>query len=162
MMKQATLLISVSALILLTGLAVYYFTKNASPRPLDTVSLPNPSVTPKVSLGNKIETPTPLTGQSDEDVLKNSVMVGLKEKHGQVAANLNLSVTSIDGDYAKGMANETGGGGLWFAAKVGGVWELVWDGNGIIECSSLASYPDFPSSLIPQCFDTATEQMKTR
>ena len=43
--------------------------------------------------------------------------------------------------------------GIWFAAKVGGVWELVWDGNGSIYCSDLVNYPDYPIDMIPECYD---------
>ena len=60
------------------------------------------------------------------------------------------------------MVGGEGGGGRWFAAKVNGLWKLVWDGNGIIKCSDLADYPEFPVSMIPECFDEASDKLVKR
>lgn len=70
--------------------------------------------------------------------------------------NLEITISSNDGTYAKGGVrdkNEVAGGGYWFAKKVSGKWEIVADGNGMILCSSLKAYPDYPVSLIPECYD---------
>lgn len=115
-----------------------------------------PEATPSVN--QVLPTATPL----EEDELKAAVKAGLIAEHGQDAANMTITVSTIEGDYAKGMATEQAGGGIWFAAKVTGTWRLVWDGNGIIQCNDLASYPGFPSALIPECFDASTNQMVTR
>jgi len=73
-----------------------------------------------------------------------------------------VTVSKVEGNYAKGMVGGTGGGGLWFAAKVNGVWKLVWAGNGVIFCSDLTAYPAFPKDLIPDCWDTSTNKDVTR
>lgn len=86
----------------------------------------------------------------------------LVAKHGNTANELNITVSQIQGTYAKGMASATGGGGLWFAAKVNGNWTLVWDGNGIIECATVKGYPEFPKAMIPSCFDTVKNDIVTR
>ncbi len=39
---------------------------------------------------------------------------------------------------------------------------IVADGNGIITCSSLAKYPDYPVSLIPECYDQQTNSTVKR
>jgi len=78
-------------------------------------------------------------------------------EHGKNASSLNITVSKIEGNYASGAASEQGGGGMWFAAKVNGIWKLVWDGNGTIQCSSLTLYPKFPTDLIPQCWDDKTQ-----
>jgi hypothetical protein len=51
---------------------------------------------------------------------------------------------------------------MWFAAKVNGIWKLVWDGNGQINCSDIAAYPAFPTDMIPECWDTTTNKVITR
>jgi len=84
------------------------------------------------------------------------------ENNGEGSTTLEVTLSQIDGDFAKGMASDQGGGGMWFAAKVNGEWELVWDGNGIIQCSDLTNYPDFPTSMIPECYDDATQDMVVR
>ena len=102
-----------------------------------------------------------LTGDINISVVS-AVQDGLVAEHGPDAASMNLTISKVEGNYAKGMANGTGGGGIWFAAKVNGNWILVWDGNGIITCSDISSYPAFPTDLIPQCWDTATQKLVTR
>lgn len=95
--------------------------------------------------------------------IADEIKIQLVAKHGSSAQKLDVAITKVEGDYAKGSANVIGeGGGMWFAAKVNGAWKLVWDGNGIITCDDLSSYPDFPAGMIPQCFDAATGNMKTR
>lgn len=99
----------------------------------------------------------------ETDLIKTTIKQAIVAKHGPTANNLTISVSKIVGNYSSGGASEVGsGGGMWFAAKVNGQWNLVWDGNGIITCTDLASYPDFPSSLIPECYDQETEKMIKR
>ena len=85
----------------------------------------------------------------------------LNAKYGNGSVG-TMSVTKIEGNYAKGMVNGQGGGGMWFAAKVNDIWQLVWDGNGIIQCSDLTNYSDFPKTMIPECYNTATQKMVVR
>lgn len=103
------------------------------------------------------------TQMNKEEEVRTAVRAQLIAKHGPDAEALNISVAIIDGGYAKGGTSVEGmGGGMWFASEVNGMWQLVWDGNGIIECSDLEAYPEFPSTLIPECYDSLTQQMMTR
>ncbi len=110
------------------------------------------------------ETPCIAENQEKElELIKTRIKTALIAKHGQNAQGLNVSVSKIEGNYAQGGASEEGmGGGMWFAAKTNGVWQLVWDGNGIITCEDIASYPSFPTSMIPECFNTNTQDMTIR
>jgi hypothetical protein len=74
---------------------------------------------------------------------------------------MTITVSKIAGNFAQGGASEQGGGGMWFAAKAGGVWNLAWDGNGTISCTSVNPY-NFPTTMIPQCWNDATQKMVTR
>lgn len=54
--------------------------------------------------------------------------------------------------FAKGgikFAEEVGGA-MWFAAEVGGSWTIVWDGNGVYECSLMEGY-GFPVGWYEGC-----------
>lgn len=106
--------------------------------------------------------PAPIPTINENDALTASVKAGLIAEHGQDASAMTITVSKIEGDYAKGMANEQGGGGIWFAAKVSGEWKLVWDGNGIILCTDLTSYPNFPKDLIPSCYDNSSQKLINR
>lgn len=76
--------------------------------------------------------------------------------------NLTVKVSTNDGNYASGTVSGQGGGGYFYAAKVNGVWKIVADGNGSIMCADLVKYPDYPVSLIPECYDQATAKIIKR
>jgi hypothetical protein len=125
------------------------------------------------SNGQKIQpltavSPTPLTTDAPRvnakaENIADEIKTQLVAKHGPSAQELEVTISKVVGDYAQGGASVIGeGGGMWFAAKINGGWQLVWDGNGIITCDDVSGFPDFPTSMIPQCYDTATGNMKTR
>lgn len=102
------------------------------------------------------------TGDETESI-KATIKTQLIAEHGPDAENLTISVSKIDGAYAQGGASEPGvGGGMWFAVKTEAGWQLLWDGNGVVTCESIADYPEFPASLIPECYDGVTQNMVTR
>jgi len=105
-------------------------------------------------------TPTPTVNEAD--VLKYVIKKYIALKHRSDENSLTLSISKIEGNFAQGGVSDEGGGGMWFAAKEDGVWKLVWDGNGTIDCSILTLYPDFPTSMIPQCWDEAKQDTVAR
>ena len=118
------------------------------------------SMTPSINIVPMQKT---IGSNVESTVLKNTIKKLLVTKHGAVANGLSVTVSNIEGVFAKGAASEQpGGGGLWFAAKVKGQWKLVADGNGIILCKDLRSYPNFPTSMIPSCFDDQAQKLVTR
>ena len=111
--------------------------------------------------------PTPvasLVPMATEAPLKDQIIQALSQKNNWDPANLELNVSTTEGDFAKGDVRFKGemGGGLWFAAKVNGVWKIVYDGNGMITCDQLDNYQNFPKDLIPDCYDKQTQKMVTR
>jgi hypothetical protein len=104
--------------------------------------------------------PTPTV--DEESILKQTIKSALVAEHGNQANSLDISVSKIKGNYASGGATEQGGGGMWFAAKVNDIWKLVWDGNGTISCSNFAAYPDFPTDMVPECWDDITQKLNKR
>jgi len=113
----------------------------------------------------KITTPldSTLTPTIDEAaVLKFAIKKYIALKHSANENSFTITVSKVEGNYAQGGVSDEGGGGMWFAAKEDGVWKLVWDGNGIILCTDLLLYPDFPSSMIPACYDEAMQDTINR
>lgn len=106
-------------------------------------------------------TPAP-TAYDDNSALISAIKAALVLKHGSPAAELNITVSKVDGNYAEGGASGSGGGGMWFAAKVDGSWKLVWDGNGQIDCTSISPYPDFPVTMISECWSTSSGKLIKR
>lgn len=99
-----------------------------------------------------------------ETSVEDQIAAALAQKNNWDASKVEINITTINGDYAKGDVRlmDEAGGGLWFAAKVNDTWKIVYDGNGIITCDLLSNYQDFPKDLIPQCFDTQTDNLVTR
>ncbi len=152
----------VTAIIVFMGATVYYkgLPKFAKPSGV--------AVTSTEISATAIPTAEPSTEASvsaspdDNSSLIAAVKKGLVTRHGQDAQNLVITVSKVDGDYAKGMASEQGGGGIWFAVKENGFWTLAWDGNGIITCDDISPYPGFPTSMIPECWDTKAGKTVSR
>lgn len=146
----------VTAIIVFLGATIYYkgLPGFVSPKSVSVV-LPeeSPSVEPEATPQN-----TPVSNESLALIIKSALV----KEHGSSSANLKVSVSKIEGDYAKGTANDSGGGGVWFAAKEDGFWTLAWDGNGVITCDDISPFPGFPSDLIPECWDSTTNKLITR
>lgn len=146
------LAIFVTAVLVFLGATVYY------------KGLPNFSSPEGVStVAEKTEaTPFPTEAPVSEVDLAAFVKDALIEKYGSESASMNVTVSQIEGGYAKGMVAEDGGGGMWFAAIKNGFWTLVWDGNGVINCRDISSFPEFPNNLIPECWDDSSGKLITR
>lgn len=99
------------------------------------------------------EEPCPASTTSDADAIKNALFQKNKWKE---TDGITVTVSTNDGQYASGTVTAQGGGGYFYAIKVNGEWKIVADGNGTISCASLIPYPDYPSSLIPECYDEKT------
>jgi hypothetical protein len=100
----------------------------------------------------------------DDDVLA-AVTQALLDKNGWDPADVEITLGRVeDGRFATGGVRDVppAGGGLWFAALVDGEWRIVWDGNGAIDCPSLEPYPDFPASLIAECYDPSDGSVTQR
>lgn len=102
---------------------------------------------------------TPVPTVDETATLKSAIKTALVAKHGDSANELNITVSKVEGNYSSGGASVPGqGGGMWFSAKVNGTWQLVWDGNGIILCTDLTAYPNFPVTMIPECYNEKTNK----
>jgi hypothetical protein len=137
--------IFITAVIVFLGATIYY---------KGLPSFPSYNKTPVSTESGVTEvssSPTPVMDESS--AIAAAIKAALIAKHGPNASALNITVSKINGDYAQGGASAEGGGAMWFAAKVDGIWKLVWDGNGTISCSDFVSYPDFPKTMLSECWD---------
>lgn len=150
--------IFVTAVIVFLGATVYYkgLPEFGNPTGVSVISIEesanldtNPTASPSAAL-------------SDNQELAEGIRVLFVSKYGASAESWDVKVASIEGDFAKGSVNTNDGGGMWFAAKINGVWKLIWDGNGVIECDKISPYPAFPDEMIPECYSTASGKLITR
>jgi len=127
-----------------------YFTK-------EKISV-SPTVVPSPTVSTTIVSPTAKPTEnnvSDNELIKKALFDknGWKETDG-----ITVTISTNDGKYASGGAAAQGGGGYFFAVKENGEWVIVADGNGTISCESLKPYPDFPKTLIPECWDEVNQK----
>lgn len=93
---------------------------------------------------------------TDAELITKALADSFKMKADEVEITVEKESTH---DFATGYVNVGEGdkGGIYFAARVGDNWEIAHNGTGIITCEQIADY-DFPTGLIPRCFDQATGQ----
>ncbi len=110
-------------------------------------------------IGSENKTPvTPITKTATpttKDTLIGDITRDFSKKYKKPTETITITLDTKLDSYAKGLIKfkDENGGGMWFAVKINGVWQLIYDGNGIISCGILVDYPEFPNDLIPQCFD---------
>ena len=79
----------------------------------------------------------------------------LAQKYNKPAADVTVMATKKSADYmagrvsfaAKGLPAE-GVGGLFLAARQGNMWELVYNGNGSIDCENIKLTYQFPADML--------------
>jgi len=89
---------------------------------------------------------------------KESIVDLFSKKYNRSADMVLVEVGTDTGSFAKGTIRfaDKPGGGLWFAAKTAGGWELAFDGNGIVPCDAANKY-NFPRDIIPRCIENLNE-----
>ncbi len=99
----------------------------------------------------------------DSTTLEYSLKNQFAEKFGEETNNFVIEISEETDKHAKGGITfpDSIGGGWWLAAKVDSKWLLVADGNGTVMCSDIEPY-NFPSDMVPECYNQDTQQLITR
>jgi len=109
---------------------------------------------------NKI-TPENNTENTVEDIMKGL----LADKYSKDISEVTIAISKEEGNYISGSVTfgegGPGEGGNFLAVKEGSVWKITYDGNGTIPCSSVDPY-NFPSDIVPSCFDESSGEMIDR
>jgi hypothetical protein len=153
--KKPWLFISVITVVLLLVSAAFLFIAGKGEEQAEP-SATTPEITSEISADDAAG-----TRLNDQEQIKEALL----EKNKWNSEDVEVSISENDGVYARGMVGPVGGGpggGMWFAKNVDGTWQIVWDGNGSIMCDALEAYPDFPTDMIPECYDPVTGEMTTR
>ncbi len=76
----------------------------------------------------------------------------LADKYRKAPSEVSVTVTKSDGSYAAGSVmfgqGGPGEGGMFLAIKTGGKWEIVYDGNGSIDCNKMRQQYQFPDGIL--------------
>jgi len=159
-MNSKYVFLILSIIFFVSGGAFFYLSGRNATFPKNKI-IPTPTQM-VVSSPTSIPIPT-ITIKTQSDV--EQIKLALVAKHKWNPSEIIVTIRNNDGTYASGGVKEVAsevGGGYFFAAKVGEVWQIVADGNGMISCSALIPYLDYPSFLIPECYDETTGKIKQR
>lgn len=89
-----------------------------------------------------------------EETVKEAVTKILTKKYNWEASKVSVQVDREFNDFATGsvgFGEEIGGGG-WLAKKIEGKWEVIWDGNGSVDCPKLRMEYQFPDEILKPAF----------
>ena len=80
---------------------------------------------------------------------EDAIRAEISLKHELVMDNVHLTVSEKTESHIKGDVRfeEEGPGGLILATKINGIWRVVYEGNGSIDCTDLAQY-EFPETMM--------------
>lgn len=154
MNRKFFLLIGIVLLILAVvgGIFLFWSAKSETPS-IEPTPTPPPEVTP-------IPTPTP---EEEEKSDLEQIREAFAEKYNKPLDETTVNISENTGTYASGGVRFAGeiGGAMWLAYNDGEKWLIVFDGQGTIPCSAVDPY-NFPTDMVPECWDETTEGLYRR
>jgi len=123
---------------------------------VEPTARPTPVASPEV-----MPSPTPeevSEEESESDLVQ--IKAAFAEKYNRSIDEVDLSIDNNTGTHANGLVKFTGeiGGGWWLAYNLPTGWKIVADGNGSVLCNDIEGY-DFPTDMVPECWDEATSTL---
>lgn len=158
---QIFLVVTAVVLLLVAGAGLFWFYQTKIAVPAEQAT---PTATPTVEEALSSPTPISPTPTETEEVSDlEQIRQALANKHSKPVEDANVTIQNNTGEYAKGGIVFEGeiAGGWWLAANIDGEWIIVADGNGSVLCADIEGY-DFPTSMVPECWDEATSQIVYR
>lgn len=160
-MKNFILGVLLTIIIFLLAIGVYLLDKQSlSPKKIIEIISPTPVVEISPVATPTVESTPTVKTISDDELIKQVLFK--KNNWPENDKDFVFKISTNDGKYASGMVTNNGGGGYFYAVKDGTNWVILVDGNGTIECSNLTKYPDYPNTLIPECYNSATGKIVKR
>lgn len=153
---QIFLAITAIILLLIAGAGLFWFYQTKIALPAN-----QPTATPTPEEISPSPTTIPVTPTEGEEISDlEQIRQAFADKYNKPLADVSVVVENNDNEYANGGVRFEGeiGGGWWLAAKVDGEWVIVADGNGSVLCEDIKNY-NFPTSMVPECWDEATNKL---
>lgn len=129
---------------------------------------PEPSPSPTI-IGSPIPSPVPSPSpiptapveetKTDLEQIKEVFAAKYSKEMEEITATIDENTST----HANGGVKFEGeiGGAWWLAYYDGTGWIIVADGNGSVMCDDIEGY-DFPTSMVPECWDENTNQLVVR
>lgn len=137
---------------------LWWTIKSGAPA-VEPTAEPMPIASPEVVLSPE---PIPTEEEETKSDLE-QIKEAFAEKYNRSVEEVDASIDNNTGTYANGLVRFAGeiGGGWWLAYNNGDGWIIVADGNGSVMCEDIEGY-DFPTDMVPECWDEATSKLIKR
>lgn len=79
------------------------------------------------------------------------IKTALASKYNKTLDEIYIKISHENPQYAVGSVKfdqNEGSGGAFLAAKISGKWELIYDGNGSIDCNKIKQTYEFPKEML--------------
>jgi hypothetical protein len=80
----------------------------------------------------------------------------LAKKYNKSIDEVEITISKQDGNYIGGSVlfgeGSPGGGDMFLARKIGNIWEVVFDGNGNVDCNKMRQEYGFPDTILKPSF----------
>lgn len=127
------------------GFGYFLFSQNKQKAYLPN---PLPSITPSAT-AQKTVSPTPYPDT------KSAIAAFLAKKYNKPLSEVKVTVTKEVQGFAAGSVlfgeGGIGEGGMWLAV-LGNDWNVVWDGNGNVDCAKMRQDYGFPDTILKPNF----------
>lgn len=101
------------------------------------------------------------TNVSKQTAASNGIRSELSAKYDSIEEDITVDVSKFEDHYARGTYRigqpEVGSGGWFLATDISGSWEVIDDGNGVIECAKFTAL-NFPTSMLTDCVTLTTNR----
>jgi hypothetical protein len=89
--------------------------------------------------------------------IEQEIQYQLANKYNKPTNEVNIIINLQDGNYIAGsvkfgQGNQSEEGGIFLARKVKNIWEVVFDGNGSIDCIKMRQDYGFPDTILKPNF----------
>lgn len=157
--NKSTLIIAVILVLvaIFGGGFLWWSMRTGAPSVEPTVE-PTPIASPEV-MPTPEETPIVEETKSDLEQIKEA----FAEKYDKPLGDVDVNISENTGTYASGGVRFVGeiSGAMWLAYNDGEKWIIVFDGQGTIPCLAVDPY-DFPTDMVPECWNEATSTLIQR
>jgi hypothetical protein len=139
-----------------SGKLTSLFTPISTPAPFNQTETPLPTTSTSPDPASSVS-PAPQTSAVEE------IRQAMATKHNKSVSDTDISINEITANHASGVVKFAGeiAGGWFLAAKTVGDWQIVADGNGTVSCADIDPF-NFPTSMVPECWDDSTQTLITR
>lgn len=119
-------------------------------------TLKSPSkIIPKTEITPTIEISPFPTSRPDKELITEALAI----KYNLAYAEVKTIIPQITSTYASGTVSFSGEGGWFLAFRESNSWKIVADGNGTVNCETVAPY-HFPTTMVPECVDKNGQLIK--